>query len=105
FFCRFLCPPASPPFPYTTLFRSLGRGAGLPVAPPLAPQQRSPAACARDAERGGVGDPVRRPVELGRAPGVHLDDLLRALKVLAEDRKSTRLNSSHEWISYAVFCL
>src|SRR5207247_3184453 len=24
---------------------------------------------------------------------------------LAEDRKSTRLNSSHEWISYAVFCL
>src|SRR5438105_12435006 len=27
------------------------------------------------------------------------------LIVLLEDRKSTRLNSSHEWISYAVFCL
>src|SRR5207247_7060004 len=31
------------------------------------------------------------------------DGLLRALP--AQDRKSTRLNSSHEWISYAVFCL
>src|SRR5207247_4476497 len=26
------------------------------------------------------------------------------LEVIVEDRKSTRLNSSHEWISYAVFC-
>src|SRR5438105_15483753 len=30
---------------------------------------------------------------------------LPAGQVGAEDRKSTRLNSSHEWISYAVFCL
>src|SRR5438105_11702674 len=29
----------------------------------------------------------------------------RARHALAPDRKSTRLNSSHEWISYAVFCL
>src|SRR6266536_4936739 len=29
----------------------------------------------------------------------------RARGVRAQDRKSTRLNSSHEWISYAVFCL
>src|SRR5438105_11555463 len=29
----------------------------------------------------------------------------RLALVLDEDRKSTRLNSSHEWISYAVFCL
>src|SRR5207247_5039446 len=33
-------------------------------------------------------------------PQAQLGDLLRF-----EDRKSTRLNSSHEWISYAVFCL
>src|SRR5207247_11429698 len=31
--------------------------------------------------------------------------LVERLKVGLEDRKSTRLNSSHEWISYAVFCL
>src|SRR5207247_10679284 len=30
---------------------------------------------------------------------------LLSARRLAEDRKSTRLNSSHEWISYAVFCL
>src|SRR5207247_10395903 len=32
-------------------------------------------------------------------------DHLLALQGLTRDRKSTRLNSSHEWISYAVFCL
>src|SRR5207247_8578641 len=29
----------------------------------------------------------------------------RAIRTIRRDRKSTRLNSSHEWISYAVFCL
>src|SRR5438105_10374727 len=39
------------------------------------------------------------------ASGVAIgDELVQALRA-AEDRKSTRLNSSHEWISYAVFCL
>src|SRR5689334_24761237 len=70
-------PPRSTLFPYTTLFRSGGGGAG-----------------ARG--RGRAGAPWRgtgshrrwcRP----RAPG--------------RDRKSTRLNSSHSSISYAVFCL
>src|SRR5438105_8155777 len=37
-------------------------------------------------------------------PGTPLDDTLSILMV-PPDRKSTRLNSSHEWISYAVFCL
>src|SRR5207247_11027329 len=36
----------------------------------------------------------------GEAVGDELEDLFLPL-----DRKSTRLNSSHEWISYAVFCL
>src|SRR5438105_10528637 len=34
-----------------------------------------------------------------------LEQGLQHRQALLEDRKSTRLNSSHEWISYAVFCL
>src|SRR5438105_7293357 len=37
--------------------------------------------------------------------GIHLNDLHAAIGLEPQDRKSTRLNSSHEWISYAVFCL
>src|SRR5438105_6600924 len=37
-------------------------------------------------------------IDINRQIGVYLDDT-------AIDRKNTRLNSSHEWISYAVFCL
>src|SRR5690348_17637487 len=72
-------PPRSTLFPYTTLFRSdvLGR--------------RELLAHRADRERGrGLG--VSR---------IALDDRDLAL----EDRKSTRLNSSHPSISYAVFCL
>src|SRR5436309_7564066 len=80
-------PPRSTLFPYTTLFRSggderrrddgrLGSAAVRPAGDDLV----------ADRERG----PGREP---GRA-GHHL-----------EDRKSTRLNSSHVKISYAVFCL
>src|SRR6266849_8526919 len=48
-----------------------------------------------------------RPVTLIVAvqAGTSADASLRALAAATEDRKSTRLNSSHEWISYAVFCL
>src|SRR5207247_3839157 len=45
----------------------------------------------------GQRDPEHIAVEPERT--LHVDD------VEVEDRKSTRLNSSHEWISYAVFCL
>src|SRR6266487_4824312 len=62
FFLMIRRPPRSTLFPYTTLFRSPGRGAA----------------------RG------HRPDHPARHPG---------------DRKSTRLNSSHPSISYAVFCL
>src|SRR5438105_9884523 len=34
-----------------------------------------------------------------------LDTLVNGVDIAGKDRKSTRLNSSHEWISYAVFCL
>src|SRR5207244_4842385 len=39
-----------------------------------------------------------------RRPALEMEKDLRALH-LGSDRKSTRLNSSHEWISYSVFCL
>src|SRR3712207_8693308 len=75
-------PPRSTLFPYTTLFRS---GEGEPF------EQVGLAGAA------GAG-----------APGVHLEHQVTsevgACQVL-EDRKSTRLNSSHANISYAVFCL
>src|SRR5947208_4488114 len=73
-------PPRSTLFPYTTLFRS--------VLQPLRD-------AARRAER-------HQRVHL-RVPGA-LDEREPALD-LVEDRKSTRLNSSHQIISYAVFCL
>src|SRR3712207_7850257 len=78
-------PPRSTLFPYTTLFRSavLG-GAGHAVIPP---RSRGDAA-------------LRQPLQ-----GVDPRAVLPALVHLEVDRKSTRLNSSHANISYAVFCL
>src|SRR2546430_12628797 len=93
-------PPRSTLFPYTTLFRSkLGR------------LERDRCVCeARDpcGERIHVGDG-----HLECDPAVlSLFDAQRARTTLGppggvwrEDRKSTRLNSSHSQISYAVFCL
>src|SRR5258708_30715470 len=78
FFLMIRRPPRSTLFPYTTLFRSTRLGRGLSV---LADPGR-PVRGAR-----GVGDRVA-----GAAPA-------------GGDRKSTRLNSSHQIISYAVFCL
>src|SRR3712207_7986740 len=81
-------PPRSTLFPYTTLFRSLQ--GHLPVG--------------------------RRPREVDDAPVVaalphffrlhrHVEAAAIAERRVAQDRKSTRLNSSHANISYAVFCL
>src|SRR3712207_9342285 len=95
FFLMIRRPPRSTLFPYTTLFRS-----GLAVAA-ADPQFGDPA--------GGKGD-AAHPFEervLGDLPGMVEQRLLigsgdgRAQL----DRKSTRLNSSHANISYAVFCL
>src|SRR3712207_8425487 len=74
-------PPRSTLFPYTTLFRS--GPAGVP-APRRSQRGRDQA--------GRAG---------GRAAGQHRAGAAPE----AEDRKSTRLNSSHANISYAVFCL
>src|SRR3712207_6905530 len=81
-------PPRSTLFPYTTLFRS--RHDRRPAA---RPRRRHAARAARPAEDGAPLRGGRGVRALGRkgAPG--------------RDRKSTRLNSSHANISYAVFCL
>src|SRR5262245_63571180 len=76
-------PPRSTLFPYTTLFRS-GRPRAAARAAPAATRR------GRRADDGLRDDPGRgRGDARGRVP----------------DRKSTRLNSSHLGISYAVFCL
>src|SRR3712207_8646946 len=79
-------PPRSTLFPYTTLFRSRGRDPGRGVDDDR--HARAHVRAAGAAAGGGAS----------RAPRVRL---LRR----DEDRKSTRLNSSHANISYAVFCL
>src|SRR2546426_3591958 len=84
-------PPRSTLFPYTTLFRSVLDGRPVPDAP-------------------GKGSRARllEDVRLARRRSVALDRPARrpaASDALKQDRKSTRLNSSHLVISYAVFCL
>src|SRR5438067_6641554 len=88
-------PPTSTLFPYTTLFRSRHRRVVQPNCPShdrgIAAERRLPVAVREDSDGWCAGlvicgrecSPPRRP----------------------EDRKSTRLNSSHVSISYAVFCL
>src|SRR5688572_31747341 len=98
-------PPRSTLFPYTTLFRSLRGRHGGSVRP-----------------RDGVVLPAVGPgsavADVGAVPaGVAAPAVSSRLGVLApegrqivaqgwrpQDRKSTRLNSSHSQISYAVFC-
>src|SRR3712207_7216202 len=90
-------PPRSTLFPYTTLFRSavgddLGQPVQLRVADLLLPE---------DDRRLGPIAPRDIPHQIGQR-------LLSGHAVLLTeytDRKSTRLNSSHANISYAVFCL
>src|SRR2546422_4030448 len=80
FFLMIRRPPRSTLFPYTTLFRS------APVVGAAANNAR-----AKPLEIGAGGGGVRLPFNFPRAVSL--------------DRKSTRLNSSHGYISYAVFCL
>src|SRR5437879_8979840 len=73
-------PSISTLFPYTTLFRSRRRG-------------RS------------VGRDGRRAAETASLDRRGAVERFGAIRVRCSDRKSTRLNSSHRCISYAVFCL
>src|SRR3712207_7465007 len=90
-------PPRSTLFPYTTLFRSLGaRG---PVGGDL--EQRE---LARDGLRRLQVADLDDVHQLVQLLGHLVDRVHRAVEG-ERDRKSTRLNSSHANISYAVFCL
>src|SRR5689334_23900033 len=80
-------PPTSTLFPYTTLFRSL--------------RQRLRYDRLTGSSRAADSQPVRLPFP--RADRVSA--LFFAARQVLQDRKSTRLNSSHSSISYAVFCL
>src|SRR3712207_7100388 len=90
-------PPRSTLFPYTTLFRSR---TWRNVVPPL---QRLRQQC--DVP-GGQGVPGERHLQriVGKLAFRGMDVECHLVRV-DEDRKSTRLNSSHANISYAVFCL
>src|SRR3712207_7314259 len=79
-------PPRSTLFPYTTLFRSAAVG-------------QRPRGLADD---GSGGDARMNPIP---APDAHQELREGVRSLCSRDRKSTRLNSSHANISYAVFCL
>src|SRR3712207_8482003 len=84
-------PPRSTLFPYTTLFRSVEqRGQNDPEPPP-----------AGQPDTGYVHDYVDQGREREEDDAQQRQDE----RVEGRDRKSTRLNSSHANISYAVFCL
>src|SRR2546422_6808494 len=85
FFLMIRRPPRSTLFPYTTLFRSLA-----------------------DHRLAHTADVGRRVVAQQTRIGPHaglVEATEQAMDGHALDRKSTRLNSSHGYISYAVFCL
>src|SRR2546430_7391390 len=83
-------PPRSTLFPYTTLFRSVGNRI-------LAFAANNDTSCVCGLSRDSMKPRLFDPFLWGKGRG----------KVRADhgDRKSTRLNSSHSQISYAVFCL
>src|SRR5687768_17706598 len=79
-------PPRSPLFPYTTLFRSQ-RAAGV-----------------AGVARGGILAILEQLAIIGQ-PVIVMEVPVNLGREIVRDRKSTRLNSSHGYISYAVFCL
>src|SRR5690606_41397969 len=85
FFLLLRPPPRSTLFPYTTLFRSWGQAVGLPLA-----------------EANRLLDELLSRWSV--TDEAHLHEGRMAVLAI-KDRKSTRLNSSHVKISYAVFCL
>src|SRR2546421_4684324 len=92
-------PPRSTLFPYTTLFRSPIRHEGARSRPSGSPspgflgEPRTSGRRDRDRHREAEGESTAAEY---RSAGAERH---------ARDRKSTRLNSSHDQISYAVFCL
>src|SRR5438270_10348320 len=88
FFLMIRRPPRSTLFPYTTLFRSGVRAVEVPAA-----------VCSEMSHR------IGQSVELGTPVAPISHSMIQTRRKDVADRKSTRLNSSHSQISYAVFCL
>src|SRR5205814_10545872 len=98
-------PPPPPLFPYTTLFRSGRANAAL----------EKPGFVVESVRVGAAVRPAQAHRESPALPGPHRKDALGIVRGESAvgrehddsqgDRKSTRLNSSHLGISYAVFCL
>src|SRR5207249_9876437 len=93
--------PLSPLFPYTTLFRSWAAGSSGRAFRPQTVSEESVTPTITDTHRRAlIVQGIRAPwVRSPRGTGIPRRVRNR------EDRKSTRLNSSHVSISYAVFCL
>src|SRR2546421_1920419 len=91
-------PPRSTLFPYTTLFRSAASGSTA-----VGPKNRDE----RPGTLSNLGSPLGLPSPAKGQTVLPLVCQMRFARASAitKDRKSTRLNSSHDQISYAVFCL
>src|SRR3712207_6846652 len=87
-------PPRSTLFPYTTLFRSRPKAEG-----PIGCKNLHPT------DNKDKKDPSRMSEAVIAAKGQQAGSAVHHRRGQREDRKSTRLNSSHANISYAVFCL
>src|SRR5205814_10457984 len=98
-------PPPPPLFPYTTLFRSAD--ARVTHGPANISAQRAADACPHSEPRGTVHQRAfpgaHRRAQRSALSGPHRHTLAEANDCAFRDRKSTRLNSSHLGISYAVF--
>src|SRR2546430_13550922 len=95
-------PPRSTLFPYTTLFRSRTMTPAAPAAPPPMQERLLQTTERTRLQRRQFSALSAASLGLGLArPAVAQG----AAPINRQDRKSTRLNSSHSQISYAVFCL
>src|SRR2546430_3778164 len=98
-------PPRSTLFPYTTLFRSHVDKLAVPV---LQSQPLKLGSLLQFQQSNSIYSPVvgvARNIDSLTIAGPAPSDRGRLVVYRGEDRKSTRLNSSHSQISYAVFCL
>src|SRR5256885_7449332 len=94
-------PPRSPPFPYTTLFRSLRN---QPI-PQLNFNEQTATAVFGGFQDKQFGNTLIVRPSINKDNYITLSVKPEISNKVQEDRKSTRLNSSHLVISYAVFCL
>src|SRR4051794_41674604 len=98
-------PPSSTLFPYTTLFRSIReayRAAKVPISLETPIGEEDDSTIADFVSDAAALSPAEQAEETVMAQSL---DEASTVSSACSDRKSTRLNSSHPSISYAVFCL